>query len=38
MLASALRASLKVIEQDEWRRAHLQRLIARLRDRPDSRP
>jgi 8-amino-7-oxononanoate synthase len=33
MLASALRASLKVIEQDEWRRAHLRRLIARLRDR-----
>ncbi|WP_411877325.1 8-amino-7-oxononanoate synthase [Polaromonas sp. YR568] len=32
LLASALRASLKVIEQDEWRRAHLQRLIARLRD------
>jgi 8-amino-7-oxononanoate synthase len=38
LLASALRASLKVIEQDEWRRTHLQRLIARLRDRPDSRP
>ena len=32
LLASALRASLKVIEQDEWRRAHLQGLIARLRD------
>lgn len=31
LLASALRASLKVIEQDEWRRAHLERLIARLR-------
>ncbi|CAN7566462.1 8-amino-7-oxononanoate synthase [Polaromonas sp. LjRoot131] len=31
LLASALRASLQVIEQDEWRRAHLQRLIARLR-------
>lgn len=32
LLASALSASLKVIEQDEWRRAHLQRLIARLRN------
>jgi len=32
LLASALRASLMVIEQDEWRRAHLQRLIARLRN------
>ena len=31
MLASALRASLQIIEQDDWRRAHLQRLIARLR-------
>lgn len=31
LLASALRASLQVIEQDEWRRTHLQRLIARLR-------
>jgi 8-amino-7-oxononanoate synthase len=31
LLASALRASLHVIEQDEWRRAHLQRLITRLR-------
>lgn len=31
LLASALRASLKVIEQDEWRRTHLQGLIARLR-------
>ena len=31
LLASALRASLMVIEQDQWRRAHLQRLIARLR-------
>jgi 8-amino-7-oxononanoate synthase len=32
LLAGALRASLRVIEQDEWRRTHLQRLIARLRD------
>jgi 8-amino-7-oxononanoate synthase len=32
LLASALRASLQVIAQDEWRRTHLQRLIARLRD------
>ncbi|WP_411883984.1 8-amino-7-oxononanoate synthase [Polaromonas sp. YR568] len=32
LLASALRASLKLIEQDEWRRAHVQCLIARLRD------
>ncbi len=31
MLASALRASLRLIAQDEWRRTHLQRLIARLR-------
>ena len=31
MLASALRASLQIIEQDDWRRAHLQRIIARLR-------
>ena len=31
LLASALRASLRVIEQDEWRRSHLNRLIARLR-------
>ena len=31
MLASALRASLQIIEQDDWRRTHLQRLIARLR-------
>ncbi|MDB5886283.1 MAG: bioF [Polaromonas sp.] len=31
LLASALRASLRLIEQDDWRRAHLQRLIARLR-------
>ncbi|MCJ7798804.1 MAG: 8-amino-7-oxononanoate synthase [Polaromonas sp.] len=31
MLASALRASLRLIEQDEWRRTHLQGLIARLR-------
>jgi 8-amino-7-oxononanoate synthase len=30
LLASALRASLRVIREDEWRRAHLQRLIARL--------
>ena len=31
MLASALRASLRLIAQDEWRRRHLQQLIARLR-------
>jgi len=31
LLASALRASLALIEQDEWRRTHLQTLIARLR-------
>ena len=31
MLASALRASLRLIEQDDWRREHLQQLIARLR-------
>ncbi|MDO8720331.1 MAG: 8-amino-7-oxononanoate synthase [Polaromonas sp.] len=31
MLASALRASLQLIEQDEWRRTQLQHLIARLR-------
>ena len=31
LLASALRASLRVIEQDEWRRSHLNDLIARLR-------
>jgi 8-amino-7-oxononanoate synthase len=31
MLASALQISLQLIEQDEWRREHLQRLIARLR-------
>ena len=31
MLASALRASLQIIEQDDWRRTHLQRLTARLR-------
>ena len=31
LLASALRVSLQLIEQDDWRRAHLQRLIARLR-------
>lgn len=31
MLASALRASLRLIAQDEWRRTHLQGLIARLR-------
>jgi 8-amino-7-oxononanoate synthase len=30
MLASALRASLQLIEQDEWRRTQLQHLIARL--------
>ena len=32
LLASALRASLELIEQDEWRRTHLQKLIARLRN------
>jgi 8-amino-7-oxononanoate synthase len=31
LLANALRASLVLIEQDEWRRTHLQQLIARLR-------
>lgn len=31
LLASALQTSLQLIEQDEWRREHLQRLIARLR-------
>jgi len=31
LLASALRASLQLIEQDEWRREQLQRLIDRLR-------
>ena len=31
LLATALRASLKLIEQDEWRRTHLQQLVARLR-------
>jgi 8-amino-7-oxononanoate synthase len=31
LLASALRASLQLIEHDEWRRTHLQRLITRLR-------
>jgi 8-amino-7-oxononanoate synthase len=31
MLACALTASLRVIEQDEWRRTHLRQLIARLR-------
>ena len=31
LLASALQASLRLIERDEWRREHLQRLIARLR-------
>ena len=31
MLASALRASLHIIEQDDWRRTHLQRLVERLR-------
>jgi len=30
LLASALRASLRVMKEDEWRRTHLQRLIARL--------
>src|SRR6186713_338564 len=32
LLASALRASLELIEQEEWRRTHLQTLIARLRN------
>ncbi len=31
LLASALRASLQLIEHDEWRRTHLHSLIARLR-------
>ena len=31
LLASALRASLLLIEQENWRRSHLQALIARLR-------
>lgn len=31
LLASALRASLQLIEHDEWRRDHLQQLIKRLR-------
>ncbi|MEO5660460.1 MAG: 8-amino-7-oxononanoate synthase [Polaromonas sp.] len=31
LLASALRASLQIIAQDNWRRTHLQRLIERLR-------
>jgi 8-amino-7-oxononanoate synthase len=31
LLASALQMSLQLIEQDEWRREHLQRLIARLK-------
>jgi 8-amino-7-oxononanoate synthase len=31
LLASALQMSLQLIEQDEWRRVHLQGLIARLR-------
>ena len=31
LLASALRTSLQLMERDEWRRTHLQRLIARLR-------
>ena len=31
MVTEALRASVRVIEQEEWRRAHLHRLIARLR-------
>ena len=31
LLATALRASLKLIEEEEWRRIHLQSLIARLR-------
>lgn len=32
LLASALRASLQRIEQDEWRRTHLQHLTSRLRN------
>ena len=32
LLASALRASLSLIEAEQWRRDHLNRLIARLRD------
>ncbi|MEO6319772.1 MAG: 8-amino-7-oxononanoate synthase [Polaromonas sp.] len=32
LLASALRASLTLIEQEDWRRTHLQNLIARLRN------
>jgi 8-amino-7-oxononanoate synthase len=31
MVTEALRASVRVIEQEEWRREHLHRLIARLR-------
>jgi 8-amino-7-oxononanoate synthase len=31
LLAQALRASLRLIEQEEWRREHLARLIGRLR-------
>lgn len=31
LLAGALRASLRLIERDEWRRDHLNKLIARLR-------
>ncbi len=31
LLATALRTSLRVIEQDEWRRSHLNALISRLR-------
>jgi len=31
LLASALRTSLRLIEHDEWRRTHLNRLIAQLR-------
>jgi len=31
LLASALRASLQLIEQEDWRRTHLQHLITRLR-------
>jgi 8-amino-7-oxononanoate synthase len=31
LLAEALRASVRLIERDEWRRVHLQRLIVRLR-------
>jgi 8-amino-7-oxononanoate synthase len=31
LLACAVTASLRVIEQDEWRRTHLQQLICRLR-------